>query len=91
MCGVANITSDGGGLPEVLEHGVTGLVTRAGDLENLRETIRQLARDSKLRSRLARAGQARAIESFTFERQIDRTREAYHYALNSTARHAHEP
>lgn len=83
MCGLVNITSDGGGLPEVIDDGVTGLVAAAGDVDQLRHCIERLASDAELRTNLARAGQKKALESFTFERQIERTREAYRFALKS--------
>ena len=83
MSGVVNITSDGGGLPEVVDHEVTGLVSKAGDLDSLRVSVEQLAKDPELRASLGKAGQKKALESFTFERQIDDTVEAYRYALSN--------
>lgn len=81
MCGVANITSDGGGLPEVLDHGKTGLIATAGDLEALRKCINDFFNDPDYRKKIAQAGQKKALEDFTFERQIKKTKEAYRYAL----------
>ena len=84
MCGVANITSDGGGLPEVLDHEITGLIAKAGDKDSLHQCIKTLAENPDLRGQLATTGQKKALESFTFERQVERTKAAYEFALTKT-------
>jgi glycosyltransferase involved in cell wall biosynthesis len=54
-----------GGIPSVVADGVTGLLVQAGDVDDLADAIRRLARDADLRDRLARSAQqwaARAID-----------------------------
>lgn len=56
-----------GGIPEVVEHGRTGLLVDYGDVDGLALAIDRLAADGDLRSRLGRAGRARFISAFTEE------------------------
>tara|TARA_R110002096_G_scaffold233764_6_gene423896 strand:- start:2882 stop:3979 length:1098 start_codon:yes stop_codon:yes gene_type:complete len=83
MCQIANITSDGGGLTEVVNDGITGLIAKAGDRDSLAHCIAKLSNNPDLRAKLAKAGQKNALENFTFERQVNRTKEAYRFAVSS--------
>lgn len=49
-------------LPDLVEHGVNGLLVPPGDAESLAGALRTLARDRELRSNLAQASRARAKE-----------------------------
>lgn len=57
-----------GGMLEVVEDGVSGLLARPGDRESLRAALESLIRDPDLRVRLGRAGRARYEERFTARR-----------------------
>lgn len=67
-CGRAVITSYAGGATELVEEKINALTHQPGDAEELAERIVELATDSNLRARLARAGRA------TAERRFDRSR-----------------
>jgi glycogen synthase len=69
--GLAVIGTTTGGTGEILQHGQTGLTYPAGNAQALAEQIAQLAHDPAGRIRLARAGQARVMAEFTFERMVD--------------------
>ena len=56
--GLPVVSSDGGGNPEIVKHGVTGLVYPAGDVEALSRCLGQLLENEGQRERLGRAGQA---------------------------------
>lgn len=64
-CGVAVIGTNAGGVPEIIEHGKTGLLFEPGDAQGLAGCLRRLAEDSAYRTTLARAGQAFANEVFS--------------------------
>ena len=69
-CGVPVIASRVGGLPEVIEDGVSGLLRPVGDVEGMaREALRVLA-DGALHLRLAQAGRRRVLEHFDAPRII---------------------
>ena len=62
--GVPVIAPDVAGIPELVEHGHTGLLFTAGDWEQLAERMRSLGADQPLRARLAAAGRRRIEERF---------------------------
>lgn len=64
-CGLPVIGSNAGGVPEIIEHGKTGLLYEPGDAAGLAACLKQLADDPGLRKRLARAGQQFADEVFS--------------------------
>jgi glycosyltransferase involved in cell wall biosynthesis len=53
-----------GGIPEVVEDRVTGLLVTPGDAAGFRSAVARLLDDAELRSDLGRAGRARAAERF---------------------------
>jgi glycosyltransferase involved in cell wall biosynthesis len=61
-CGVANVASDIGQVPELLREGETGLLVPPGDVAALAATLRRLADDTMLRRRLGAAGLQEARE-----------------------------
>ncbi len=62
--GVAVIGSDRGGVPEIIEHGVSGLLFRSTEVDDLEAQLETLRQDPTLRARLAKAGQQRADTLF---------------------------
>lgn len=58
------------GIPELVEHGVSGLTFPPGDWTRLAQVLRQLLADPSLRQRLARAGQQRVEAEFFVERSL---------------------
>jgi glycosyltransferase involved in cell wall biosynthesis len=63
--GVPVIATRLGGLPEVVEEGVTGLLIPPGDSDALAEAIRSLATDPERRQAMGAAGRERAQRLFT--------------------------
>lgn len=64
--GVPVITTDAGGMPELLEGGA-GVLVPQRDPGALAAAVESLARDPALRDRYARAGRARVLEGFAVE------------------------
>lgn len=65
-----------GGLPEVVDHGVSGLLVPSGDPDALAVEIVRLLRDAKLRADLGEAARRRATD-FDIRRAVRRTEEVY--------------
>ena len=70
-CGVPVVATRVGGVPELVEDGVTGLLTPPGDAHALASALDRCLRDARLRSRLGAAARARAEERFTVTHQLE--------------------
>lgn len=65
------VVSNVGGLPEVVEDGVTGLVVRPRDPAATAEAIDRLVLDPALRLRMGRAGRERVARLYAWEHCVD--------------------
>jgi starch synthase len=75
--GTPAVCSRVGGLPEIVEDGVTGLLVEPGDVDGLRERLDEVMRDPALAARLGRNARERALERFTWEACATRCLAAY--------------
>jgi glycosyltransferase involved in cell wall biosynthesis len=71
------VASDAGGLPEVVEHGVTGLVVPRGDASALANAIAELLADPERRRRMGVAGRERALRLFDWDRSAEQFEQMY--------------
>ncbi|MDH5182024.1 MAG: glycosyltransferase family 4 protein [Gammaproteobacteria bacterium] len=62
---VAVIGTNAGGVPEIIEHGKTGLLYEPGNADDLAQCVKQLIADPAMRRQLARAGKAYADRMFS--------------------------
>jgi glycosyltransferase involved in cell wall biosynthesis len=76
-CETAVVATDAGGLPEVVEHGVTGLIVPRGDAGALAEAIGSLLDDPVRRTAMGRAGRLRALRLFDWDRSAEQFEEIY--------------
>lgn len=74
--GVPPIAFSVGGLPELIEHGRSGLLVPAGDIAAFAAATERLVRDPALRAALAAAGPDRAAE-FSVDRMVRGTQAVY--------------
>jgi glycosyltransferase involved in cell wall biosynthesis len=63
-CEIPVIASDAGGLPEVVDDGITGLIVRKGDPEALAGAMRKMLDNEDLRKKMGRAGRRKALAEF---------------------------
>jgi glycogen(starch) synthase len=73
-----------GGIPEIVEDGVNGLLVRPDDDEHLASAIGRLIDDASLRSSMGRAGRKRFEEHFTAEVMAARMEPLYRRLLDAT-------
>ena len=71
------VASDTGGIPEVVEHGETGLLVHPRDARELAAAIVTLLNDPERRTRMGRAGLERVKRLFSADTMIERTLEVY--------------
>jgi glycosyltransferase involved in cell wall biosynthesis len=85
-CEVAVVASDAGGLPEVVEHDVTGLVVPRGDSGALARAIGSLLDDPERRRAMGQAGRARALRLFDWDQSAEQFEQLYREVAARTAR-----
>ncbi|KPJ53750.1 hypothetical protein AMJ39_03345 [candidate division TA06 bacterium DG_24] len=82
------IATQVGGIPELVEDGITGLLVRPGDDHALADAILRLLRDPALARRMGEAGRRRIAESFGIESMVKRLEQIYRHVLELDR---HEP
>ena len=66
MCfGCPSVATRVGGIPEVVEDGVSGLLVPFGDVDALARAVERLIQDPALRAELGQAARNRAHERFS--------------------------
>lgn len=83
-CGLPVVVSRVGGLPEVVDDGVTGFVVEKESSERLADAIGRLAADPALRRRMGAAGRARVLERYRFADNVATMIEACRRVAGST-------
>lgn len=84
-CGLPVVASNAGGLPEVVEDGVSGFLCPVGDHDALAGAITHLLRDGTLRARMSAAARARAVGEFDKSRLVGRWEDFYARVLEGAA------
>jgi glycosyltransferase involved in cell wall biosynthesis len=80
------VAADIGGLGELVEHEVTGLLVPPGEASPLAQALERLGGDLELAARMGEAGRRRALERFLQERCTDRTELLYRQQLTARLR-----
>lgn len=75
--GVPSVSTAVGGIPEVIDHGVNGLLVPSADPGDLAEAIASLIADPVGRAALGRAAQEKAHTAFSAERIVTHYEEFY--------------
>jgi alpha-maltose-1-phosphate synthase len=76
-CGTAVVASDVGGIPEVVEHGHTGLLVPPGDPEALADALNTVVRDPAKAAAMGKAGRERAVTEFSWTTIAAQTAQLY--------------
>jgi type III pantothenate kinase len=76
-CGAPVICTAVGGMPEVVEDGVTGFVIAPGDVAGLREKLVALVGDDDAARRMGVAGHDRVRRLFSWDEVVARCLRAY--------------
>ncbi len=65
------------GIPEQVEDGVTGILTKPGDVDSLAEAVLRVSEEPGLIGKMGGAGRKRYEDRFTLERSVAKTVEVY--------------
>jgi len=76
-CSKAIVATKAGGIPEVVDDNVTGILVEPRDHHGLAAAIVKLIKDEQGRQRMATAGFERVSARFTVERMVDETAKVY--------------
>jgi glycosyltransferase involved in cell wall biosynthesis len=68
--GIPVISSRLSGIPELVEHGVSGILVEPGNAPAFSEALEALSRDAELRRRLGRAGAEKVLREFDLSRNV---------------------
>ncbi len=71
-CGLPAVASRTGGVPDIIEDGVTGILVAPGDPDALARGLRALVENAELRGRYAEAARRRTQERFAIDTTISR-------------------
>ncbi|HUP08743.1 MAG TPA: glycosyltransferase family 4 protein [Caldimonas sp.] len=80
------VSSDAGGQPESVQHGITGLLAEAGSVDALCMQVRALLRDPALAAKLGAQARAHVLHHHAPERVVRETLEVYEQAIGRSRR-----
>jgi len=80
-CRVPSIATQVGGIPELIEDGVNGLLVTPSDVVGLEDALERLIRDPALRQRLAEAGRTRVMQAYDLNTNLIALAELFRHRL----------
>jgi glycosyltransferase involved in cell wall biosynthesis len=81
-CSRPIVATRAGGIPEIVEDGINGLLVPPRDARALADAILRALGDDDMRARIGAAGYARVAERFTVERMVAGTAAVYQRIVN---------
>jgi len=85
-CGLPVVASRTGGIPDLVEHGVTGLLARPEDAQDIGAALARLLADAALRQKMGAAGRERAVRRHSPEAMLRATESVLLEAWNRRRR-----
>ena len=70
-CELPVVVSDAGGLPEVVDNGITGIIVPVGDVEQAAAAIGKMVNDAELRVRLGANGRKKVEKMYNWRHNVD--------------------
>jgi len=80
------IATNGGGVPEIVEDGKTGILVPMGDVQAMVEAIRRVLADPPLAEDMGARGRERVRDHFTIERKARKVEAVYQSMLSRPPR-----
>jgi len=79
--GLAVVTTKVGGIPKLIEHGVSGYLYEPGDISGMAQGIKELIADDGLRRQMGMAAREKAIQCYSMEGHVKKLLELYERVL----------
>lgn len=76
-CAVPAVVTDVGGLPEVIENNVSGIVVESGNVEDAASAILALVKDENLRKKMGYEGRKRVNQYFNWSNNVEEMLKVY--------------
>ncbi len=76
-CGIPVLSTNVGGIPEIVENGVTGKLIQPGNLDALANSIQQILENRSMRERWGTEGRKLAVKNFGSEKMLDRMEQVF--------------
>ena len=81
-CGVPVVATRVGGIPELVDDAVTGLLSPPGDVDTFASALERILSDDELRERMRGAARRRAVKEFSVAQQVDELMELWAEVLS---------
>ena len=81
-CGTPVVSSNTGGVPEVITDGEEGFLLTPGDVEGMAEKVVTLLRNKEMHTEMSRTARQTAVEAFDRESVVNQYEALYHRVLN---------
>lgn len=82
MAGRPVVATNGGGIPEIVVEGQTGLLVPMGDVDSMARAMLRLLDDPEAARAMGQAGRRRATENFTIARTVAKVSRLYEEVLH---------
>lgn len=79
--GMATISTNAGGIPQIIEQGISGIRVESGDIEGIADALISVLRNKEIRTQLGRNGFKRIRDKFDFRVNEHRLVEIYREVL----------
>lgn len=90
LSGTPTIVSDVGGLNEIIEHGVTGMKSYAGNANSIADSVLSLLFDPKLCANISQNAIKKVKENYNWSKITDTTYYVYQLAIGKTVQEKEE-
>lgn len=90
LSGTPTIVSDVGGLNEIIEHGVTGMKSYAGNANSIADSVLSLLFDPKLCANISQNAIKKVRENYNWSKITDSTYYVYQLAIGKTVQEKEE-
>ena len=90
LSGTPTIVSDVGGLNEIIEHGVTGMKSYAGNANSIADAVLALLFDPKLCANISQNASKKVKENYNWSKITDSTYYVYQLAIGKTVQEKEE-